>query len=398
MASPSPDPMDDGSFRARVHKVFSSLSSSPLPISAVSKPLWSLTDDEVEKRDWNRSKSKLGQDDDNTICSSSFDGLFKRNRGGRPKGFGDIDCVTGDEDGDKEGFDDDLEDLSGEEDGDRSDFREIRSSVGLDSTLDYEEEEDEFDRFAEGNGKTSNCFRKDPRADQHAAQIRLREDDVEASKHKPNHPKTEPSGENCEGTSISVDCSNVKPILKRKDNSEGKSRKRVRFDPSFVDESDEYPQARPLVSFEVSSMSSSDGNKPKVPDHLINPSKYTRYSLDSCSEIDTVSNNQACKYVLEEVNKWTQNRKTEASSNALPQSISFVLKKSSSSVVMEDVREDASKVSGNQQSFPVPIAAWEELESETIEGDREMEDGDDNGVCKPDRHYRSKSRLENHLT
>lgn len=395
MASPSPDPMDDGSFRARVHKVFSSLSSSPLSISAVSKPLWSLTDDEVEKRDWNRGKSKLGQDDDNTICSSSFDGLFKRNRGGRPKEFGGIDCFTGD----KEGLDDDLEDLSGEEDGDRTDFREIRSSVGLDSTLDYEEEEDEFDRFAEGNGKTSNCFRKDPRADQHAAQLRLREDDVEVSKQKPNLPKTELSGEKREGTSISDDCSNVKPILKRKDNSEGKSRKRVRFDPSFVDGSDEYPQARPLVSFEVSSTSSSDENKPKVPDHLVNPSKYTRYSLDSCSEIDTESNNQACKYALEEVNKWTQNRKTEASSNALPQSISFVPKKSSSSAVMEDVREDASKVCGNQQSFPVPIAAWEEHESGTTgEDDMEMEHGDDNGVCKPDRHYRSKSGLVNHLT
>ncbi|VFQ62180.1 unnamed protein product [Cuscuta campestris] len=86
-------------FRAGVHKVFRSLSSSLLPISAVSKPLWSLTDDEVEKRDWNRSKSKLGQDNDNTICSSSFDGLFKRNRGGHPKGFGDIDWVTGDDDG-----------------------------------------------------------------------------------------------------------------------------------------------------------------------------------------------------------------------------------------------------------------------------------------------------------
>lgn len=134
MASSSSDPMDDGSFRARVHKVFGSLSSSPSPsMSPALKPLWSLTDEEVEKREWNRSK---GKDDDETICSSSFDGLFKRNRNARPKGFGED--LSGDEDGNREGLDDDNEDLSGDEDGDTADVREIRSSIGLDSTLDNE--------------------------------------------------------------------------------------------------------------------------------------------------------------------------------------------------------------------------------------------------------------------
>lgn len=388
MASPPSDPMDDGSFRARVHKVFSSLSSSPSSMSPALKPLWSLTDDEVEKRVWNRSSAKLSDDDD-TICSSSFDGLFKRNRRGRPKGFGDTDCVTGGEDGDKEGLDEDIDDRSGEEDCDRSDFREIRSSIGLDSTLDKEEEEDEFDRFAEGNGKTSSCFHKDPRADQHAAQLRLREDDVEATEHKPNLLETELSGKKLKGTSVSDDRANVKPILKRKDSSDVKPRKRVRFDPSFVDESDEYPQARrPLVSFEGSSTSLSDenGNKPKVPDHLINPSKYTCYSLDSYSEIDN-----------QEGDKWTPNLNTEAT---LPQSISFVPKRSNSSfVAMEDVHEDASKASVTQQRFLLSTASWEEHESETNEeDDGQIVEVDDTCVCKPDRHYRSKSRLENHLT
>nr|GMD75712.1 uncharacterized protein LOC109176041 [Ipomoea batatas] len=359
MASSSSDPMDDGSFRARVHK-----------------PLWSLTDEEVEKREWNRSK---GKDDDETICSSSLDGLFKRNRrGARPKGFGDdLDDLSGDEDGNRK------EDLSGDEDGESRDVREIRSSIGLDKTLDNEEEEDEYDRLAEGKGKARSCFRKDPRADQIAAQVRLKEDAAEAAKYEPNFSDTEVSGEKHESKATSDDCSKLRPILKRKGVGEGRSKKRVRFDPSFVDESEDALERGP------------------VPDHLINPSKYTRYSLDSCGEVDDESNSVACRYVLEEVKKWKNNLQTEEPSSTLPKSVSFVpKKKTNSAMVTEDASEDASKEIPNQPSFPVGIAAWEAQRGDSApeEDDMQIDTSDDTGVCKPGRHYRSKSRVEDPVT
>lgn len=107
--------MDDESFRARVHKVFGCLSSSsPSP----SASMWSLSDDDVEKKEWNRSALKQGKgDDDHNLCSSSYDGLFKQQRRNMTQG---LENVIND---DRSGFDD---------------VWEIRSSIGLDSTLDNE--------------------------------------------------------------------------------------------------------------------------------------------------------------------------------------------------------------------------------------------------------------------
>ncbi|KAL7166690.1 hypothetical protein ACSBR2_037370 [Camellia fascicularis] len=68
MASSS-DSMDN-TFRARVQKIFGSLSSSSL------SPPWCLTDGEVEKREWRRPSS--AKDDDQTPISLSFDGLACR--------------------------------------------------------------------------------------------------------------------------------------------------------------------------------------------------------------------------------------------------------------------------------------------------------------------------------
>ncbi|KAL7181871.1 hypothetical protein ACSBR1_040727 [Camellia fascicularis] len=68
MASSS-DSMDN-TFRARVQKIFGSLSSSSL------SPPWCLTDGEVEKREWRRPSS--AKDNDQTPISLSFDGLACR--------------------------------------------------------------------------------------------------------------------------------------------------------------------------------------------------------------------------------------------------------------------------------------------------------------------------------
>lgn len=108
--------MDDDSFRLRVEKVFGSLASSSS--SSLQPPLWSVTDDEVERKEWRRSLETAGRDE--TPCSTmSFDEYLEEEYPGlsRRSNFGNDDELDGQ---------DDLNQWS------------IRSSIGLDPTLDYE--------------------------------------------------------------------------------------------------------------------------------------------------------------------------------------------------------------------------------------------------------------------
>ena len=111
--------MDDVSFKARVEKVFGSLASS----SSSSSSLWSITDDEVERREWRRSADTSARDE--IPCSSAFDEFLKKDGGiSRSRNF--------DED-DRDGIDGlDGGELNGQEEW------SIRSSIGMDRTLDYE--------------------------------------------------------------------------------------------------------------------------------------------------------------------------------------------------------------------------------------------------------------------
>lgn len=125
----SSESMDD-SFRVRVEKVFGSLAPSKSP--ALQSSPWSLTDDEVERREWRRGTDTSDRDD--TPCSSSFDEFFKKDekaswrklRRARQEDLDDLD--DGDEQSDRS---------FGGNEGDR-DAWEIRSSIGLDPTLDRE--------------------------------------------------------------------------------------------------------------------------------------------------------------------------------------------------------------------------------------------------------------------
>ncbi|THF96266.1 hypothetical protein TEA_000204 [Camellia sinensis var. sinensis] len=142
----SSDSMDN-TFRARVQKIFGPFSSSSSSSSSSLSPPWSLIDDEVEKREWRRPSS--AKDDDQTPISFSFDGLFTRNTR-RQHDLQDIND-----------YDDQLgggRHSSEYVKGDGRDEWEIRSSIGLDSTLNNEEEEDEYDKVAEGRGIHSGCW------------------------------------------------------------------------------------------------------------------------------------------------------------------------------------------------------------------------------------------------
>ncbi|GJV74210.1 hypothetical protein Tco_1494205, partial [Tanacetum coccineum] len=101
-------------FNDRVGKVFDCLSSSS------NTKAWSLSDAQIERKPWNRDKTKSDIiNDDETLVSSSFHNLFKSNN----TSFHDK-CP-----------DNDLD---------------VRSSIGLDPTLDFEDEEDEYDKIAAG--------------------------------------------------------------------------------------------------------------------------------------------------------------------------------------------------------------------------------------------------------
>lgn len=122
----SSEPTAEESFRARVQKAFGPLSSSQSP--------WSLTDDEIEKREWNRSGGGT-RDDDVIPCSSSFDGISFSNKDRKKRNPRRVR-----RDLENDGLEDQNDDEDGEEGdgGDGGDEWEIRSSIGLDRTLDNE--------------------------------------------------------------------------------------------------------------------------------------------------------------------------------------------------------------------------------------------------------------------
>ncbi|KAK8938013.1 hypothetical protein KSP40_PGU017476 [Platanthera guangdongensis] len=135
--------MED-SFELRVKRLFGSQLFQSVPGSSFPSSSWSVVDGEVERREWNRERG-LGPDRSEDPCSSDFadGGCFSKKRRSRRSSTGDfeldfdeldddIDAAEGRRDDDEE----EEEDGRGEEvDGD---VTEIRSSIGLDPTLDNE--------------------------------------------------------------------------------------------------------------------------------------------------------------------------------------------------------------------------------------------------------------------
>ncbi|KAL4587107.1 hypothetical protein LXL04_011757 [Taraxacum kok-saghyz] len=232
----------DHSFNDRVDKVFGSISSSS------SSTPWSLTDAQVERRVWNRDKADNRDDDDETLVSSSFDNLFngRRNRRKSLEDISDDDVDVGDD-----------EDVQTENNGDEWD---IRSSIGLDSTLDNEEEEDAYDKMAEGRENENGgerVYMKD--VSDHGRYLNSH-NLLSSSNH------AQEAEEGCSGMRI-------KSILKRKnEDDEVKPAKRVRFDPKCKKDEqvrNSQPQPQPRG----------------VPDYVVNPSKYTRYDLSQSKDV-----------------------------------------------------------------------------------------------------------------
>ncbi|KAF3488414.1 hypothetical protein F2Q69_00054882 [Brassica cretica] len=174
-------------FQSRVERIFGSLafsrSTSSTTSTSSAPPLrqtqwgsvWSLSGAEVEKLEWKREQL-ASYDREEMPCASSFDEILRQQR------ISSTDRKEGEEGGD-------------EDFGDEDDDGSIRASMGLDRTLDDEDEEDEYDKVALGKEDGGKCVSmedailrpcgvriRDPRANHAAAKMRLKEDELEANK------------------------------------------------------------------------------------------------------------------------------------------------------------------------------------------------------------------------
>ncbi|KAJ6390114.1 hypothetical protein OIU77_024349 [Salix suchowensis] len=143
--------MED-SFRARVEKAFGSLPSSIIqtqqPSSSSSSSLsspWCLTDEEIQRNQWIRDRKEESHETE-TQPQPYFD----------PDKPHDVDFESDEIERDLDDLDDGEEDsralkLKPEDYNDEE--WDIKKSIGLDCTLDYEEEEDHYDKVAVGREK-----------------------------------------------------------------------------------------------------------------------------------------------------------------------------------------------------------------------------------------------------
>ncbi|XP_020688581.1 uncharacterized protein LOC110104000 [Dendrobium catenatum] len=321
-------------FEVRVKRLFGSQLFESVPLSSFPESSWSVADGEVERKEWNRDPG-AGPDRSDYPCSSAFaeGGCYAKKRSTRraSKQEFESDMDEFDDDADTESRKAVEEEEEEEEEKDEGDDRnaeesEIRSFVGLDPTLDNEDEEDEFDRAALGKDDDAgerlymrdvknrgphlnyHCifadvveapyagsyhFYKDPRADHFAAGVRLEEEKKAAENYSvPNYSKDEhPSS-----TTGLLEDIKLKPILKRKEaHDDSKPKKRVRFDPGCKADNDEVPtqdSAMFSLSMEVPAAAAADPNpvmleeSPGLPDYVRNPSKYTHYTFDSYEDDD----------------------------------------------------------------------------------------------------------------
>ncbi|KAL4282188.1 hypothetical protein GQ457_03G006880 [Hibiscus cannabinus] len=417
--------MDDG-FKLRVQRIFGSLQSSESSSQPKQRPaLWSLSDDEVERREWRREPAA---DREDTLCSSSFDEFLKEERkyrSGRRKELEDD--LDNDEDDDEDGRGS-SQSRSRKID-DYGDESEIRSYIGMDSTLDYEEEEDQYDKVASGRENAgerlymsdisdhgsflnshyilqralNHSSSKDHRANHMAAKIRLKEDDVEGQKGNYCDRSNSEIRESLDVKASGNRCQ-LRSILKRKDIGTGfKQQKRVRFDCAYKNDLEE--------QFEKSEDHHSedpDEHAISLPDYLLNPSRYIRYSFGSSSEVGEECNAQTSKdgLKLDPSSKSTESMSEhEDAPGDLPKSVTFIPKKKSGNLQLgSGIRDHREKENECKNSLhtkrpPVGIAAGaaEDGEDDATE-DATPEASAANGtpvIQKGGRSYRVKSQPEN---
>ncbi|KAK0590688.1 hypothetical protein LWI29_030459 [Acer saccharum] len=410
--------MEDN-FRVRVGKIFGSLSSSASPNPS---SLWSLTDDEIEKNEWNRHK-------DEAEPETELETLFAKRRQKKAEDFSaelekdildlDDDIIEDDETQARDSCGSSSQSVRGDDYNDEE--WEIKSNIGADCTLDYEEEEDQYDKQAVGKEKpgdrlylkeindyvTDACtfdelpeslkdVARDPRANHIAAELRLKEDAEAAKKidtlrvsEKDDHSVT-----NAE-TNTSEDA-NPKPILKRGDTQpDTKRQKRVRFDSECKDDFDEKSKGdEAMVSNEVSTLPVDFPSS--IPDYIQNPSKYTRYTFDS-EDMDEKSNREAYMDFLNMVKKSNTTESPNDEYFELPKTVTFIPKRKTGDIAMAENDTKSKQNQDGKRGLPISITAGDEEVNEVcaMEED-EPETVTDKlvGYQKSGRKYRMKAKTE----
>ncbi|KAG6499948.1 uncharacterized protein LOC121996632 [Zingiber officinale] len=403
--------MENDSFDARVKRLFGSRLFDTVPENSFPASSWNVAAGDVERQRWIREKAP-GTDREDDPCASAFDegGCFaqksKRSKRDRKRKSKD----------DLDGFDEEEEELdtegSGEEDDEANDedqeAQHVRASVGLDPTLDREEEEDEYDMAAMNRKVTMeriymkdvndygpflnfhaaipdslddlseevHDFSRDPRADHFAASVRLSED-VKAV------------GNN----QIAEDGIKLKSILKRKANHiDSNPKKRVHFSPGCNDSNFKANEEQVSLVAPQATEAMVDGENnlqipedhPKIPDYLRNPTKYTCYSLESSIDVDDGTNKKAFED-LRNLMKHSNPAETVAleSSAALPMSITFTPQKKSQGNMLIDS-------SCQTHSLGISIDTSENDTCGMDEDDTRVGEASTRGRKAP-RNYRSKS-------
>ncbi|PWA98206.1 hypothetical protein CTI12_AA000200 [Artemisia annua] len=337
--------MED-SFKVRIDKTFGTL--SPQQQSS----LWSLTDEEIQHNKWIPPKPKP-QNDDNHLLKNPKKPFspFLQSLIDQPSSSSasadlqaDIQELGSDEDDDSDSDDGGDKGDKGEmgfvkPDDHNNEEWDIRASVGLDCTLDNEEEEDCFDKVAVGTEESAERFYmkdandyevemdsnivlpgsltdviKDPRANHKAAKLRIKED---------------------------------------------------------------YESAKKLGACDV-------------PDHVLNPSRYTHYTFDSDEEVDEESNRKACMDFLNTLKGSAAMEIQEDVSTDSLKSIVFTPKKKSGDGLMTK-----GKVDGNEENMHKKFISVSIEDSEVC-----MMDEDEpvinkgSSLQKGARRYRTKASID----
>ncbi|CAI8613493.1 unnamed protein product [Vicia faba] len=399
--------MED-SFRVRVEKAFGSL---PIPSAA---SLWSLSEDETNNKPKPKPESQ-------------------------PKPYPSSPPLEPELENDLDDLDDEDENAAPSKPSDYDDEQwQVKSGIGLDCTLDFEEEEDHYDKQAlgqddlgdrvymsaineDGIGISSRAFggfSRDPRANHMAAKIKLEQDDGGANGIddvlRVSAKSTTPDigGGGGGGDSVSV---NPKSILKSKDNtSESRPNKRVRFDSERVDGDgdDDGKEGTRDVRMKSSSMEEDAAlNQPSklqefasaVPDYIRNPSRYTHYTFDSSTDIDDKANKEAYMSFLAQIKGSNASTEADEALDDLP-SVTFIPKKKSGDVTMGEnetvskLKLDVEKDCMNKKAFPVTVAAAGDTENSDVcameEDEEEVIEDTKRSSQRSNRKYRKKTDEE----
>ncbi|KAL7149717.1 hypothetical protein ABFS83_05G059700 [Erythranthe nasuta] len=427
--------MED-SFRVRVDKTFGTLGGNTASSAGVSPSLWSLTDEEIERREWilnNKEEAEGGE-------SGPSDRLIQL----------DADLINDLSDCEEDEQEAEAEEEEEEEEEEEDDaiapnsvasaetavdeYLDVRSNIGRDCTLDYEEEEDQYDKVAVGKEQTGDrlymrdvksadygiyendyeelpntlqTVYKDPRANHSAAKIRLKEDAETAGNFdtlqltdnseamnvvKPDEDIKR--GETTDGGD------NPKPILKKRENLiDSKSQKRVRFivDPTSSVEAGGSDLEVPKQAPDLSPLPSAPDYVPSVPDYLLNPSKYTRYTFDPSDDMDDRSNQTAFMELF--FNRSSKAADTgpsmDETSAEIPKSIVFTPRRKQRDDSMEhDLGEGDNNNLKKNKGLSVVIAAAEDIgegEVSAMEEDERCEGS--SGSQKAGRKYRARTTI-----